>query len=55
MTEEEFRADLLATAASRSEVQSCGLREGFVSEVLERLREAGEVPEGEPCPETIVG
>lgn len=55
MTEEEFRADLLTTAASRSEVQSCGLREAFVTEVLDRLREAGEVPEGEPCPETITG
>jgi hypothetical protein len=55
MTEDEFRADLLTTAASRSEVQSCGLREAFVTEALERLREAGEVPEGEPCPETITG
>jgi hypothetical protein len=55
MTEEEFRADLLTTAASRSEIQSCGLREAFVTEVLERLRDAGEVPEGEPCPETITG
>ena len=50
MTIEEFRADLLTAAASRSETQSCGMREATVSEVLERLREAGEVPEGEPCP-----
>ena len=55
MTESEFRADLLTSAASRSEVQSCGLREAFVTEVLERLRDAGEVPEGEPCPESITG
>ena len=55
MTEPEFRADLLTSAASRSEVQSCGLREAFVTEVLERLRDAGEVPEGEPCPESITG
>jgi hypothetical protein len=55
MTEAEFRADLLTSTASRSEVQSCGLREAFVTEVLERLRDAGEVPEGEPCPETISG
>lgn len=55
MTEAEFRADLLTSAASRSEVQSCGIREAFVTEVLERLRDAGEVPEGEPCPEVITG
>jgi len=55
MTETEFRADLLTAAASRAEVQSCGLREALVTEVLERLRDAGEVPEGEPCPETITG
>ena len=55
MTEQEFRADLITAAASRCEVQACGRREGFVTEVLERLREAGEVPEGEPCAETITG
>lgn len=55
MTTEEYRAELLTTAASRAEVQACGLREAFVTEVLERLREAGEVPEGEPCPETLAG
>lgn len=55
MTEAEFRADLLTSAASRAEVQSCGIREAFVTEVLERLRDAGEVPEGEPCPETLTG
>lgn len=38
MTEEEFRADLLATAASRAEVQACGSREAFVIETLEQLQ-----------------
>lgn len=37
MTEEEFRADLLAAAASRAETHANGLREAFVDEVLERL------------------
>jgi len=55
MTEEEFRADLLASAASRSEVEACGSREGFVAEVIERLNEAGEVPDAEPCPEMLTG
>jgi hypothetical protein len=55
MTDEEFRADLLASAASRAEVQSCAFREAFVSEVLERLAEAGETPDAEPCPETLTG
>src|SRR5262245_59040996 len=55
MTEEEFRADLLAAAASQAETHVTGLREGFVSEVLERLREAGEAPEAEICAEKIEG
>jgi hypothetical protein len=55
MTSDEYRNELLTTAASRAEVQACGMREAFVTEVLERLREAGEVPEGEPCPETMTG
>lgn len=55
MTEEEFRADLLAAAASRAEVQACGLRETFVTESLERLRDAGEVPDSEACAEMIIG
>jgi hypothetical protein len=55
MTEEEFRADLLASAASRAEVQSCRSREAFATEVLERLSEAGEVPDSEPCPEILTG
>jgi hypothetical protein len=55
MTEEEFRADLLAATASRAEVQACGTREAFVAEALERLRDAGEVPDTEPCAEVLTG
>jgi hypothetical protein len=55
VTEEEFRADLLAAAASRGETHATGLREAFVGEVLERLREAGELPDAEPCSETLTG
>src|SRR5262249_38661059 len=47
--------DLVAAAASRAETHVTGLREGFVSEVLERLREAGEVPEAEICAEKLEG
>jgi AIPR protein len=55
VTEEEFRADLLACAASRAETESSGAREAFVAEFLDRLREAQEVPDTEPCPEALVG
>jgi len=55
VTEEEYRADLLSAAASRAEVQACGEREAFVTETLERLRDAGEVPDSEPCGETLTG
>jgi hypothetical protein len=55
MTEEEFRLDLLAGAASRAETRSTGLREAFVEELLERLREAGELPDAEICSEILVG
>jgi hypothetical protein len=55
VTEDEFRADLLAAAASRAETHETGLREAFVSELLERLQEAGEVPEAESCPEKLEG
>lgn len=55
MTEEEFRADLLAAAASRAETHSTGSREAFVEEVLERLREAGELPDTEACSEQVTG
>jgi hypothetical protein len=55
VTEEEFRADLLACAASRAETESSGAREAFVTEFLDRLREAQEVPDAETCPETLTG
>jgi hypothetical protein len=55
VTEAEFRADLLASVASRSEVEACGSREAFVTEVLERLRDAGEIPDAEPCAEMFTG
>ena len=55
MTEDEFRSDLLSVAASRAEVMACGRREGFVAEVLERLAEAGEIPDAEPCAELLTG
>jgi len=55
VTEDEFRADLLAAAASRAETHATGLREAFVFEVLERLREAGESPEAEICAEKVEG
>ena len=55
MTDEDFRADLIAGAASRAETQSCGMREAFVAESLERLRDAGEIPDAEPCSETLTG
>ena len=55
MTEEEFRADLLACAASRAETEASGAREAFVAEFLDRLREAQEVPDTEPCPEALIG
>ncbi len=51
----EFRADLMASIASRAEGLDQGWREAFVSEILERLREAGEIPEAEPCIEQIAG
>jgi len=55
MTEEEFRADLLAAVASRAEVEACGSREAFTLEMLERLSESGEVPDAECCTETLTG
>lgn len=55
MTDEEFRADLLAAAAARAEAHETGLREAFTSEVLERLRDAGEVPDAESCAEVLTG
>ena len=55
MTDEEFRESLLASVAARAESQSCGSREAFVAEWLERLRESGEAPDAEPCAETLEG
>jgi AIPR protein len=55
VTDEEFRADLLATSASRAEAHSKGLREAFADEVLDRLRDAGELPDAEACPEVLTG
>ena len=55
MTDEEFRADLLAASAARAEAHETGLRDGFTSEVLERLRDAGEVPDAESCAESLAG
>lgn len=55
MTDEEFRADLLAASAARAEAHETSLRDGFAAEVLERLRDAGEVPDAESCAETLTG
>ncbi|MCW3476751.1 AIPR family protein [Limobrevibacterium gyesilva] len=55
MTDEEFRADLMAAVASRAEVHGTGHREAFVDEMLDRLREAGELPDAETCAETLTG
>lgn len=55
MTDDDFRIDLLASAASRADTRSMALREGFVDEVCERLREASELPDVEPCAERLDG
>lgn len=55
MNDEEYRDELLASAASRAEGAACGLREAFVLEVVERLRDAGEIPDAESCPESHMG
>jgi len=55
MTEEEYRAELIAEANATAETIGCTLREAFVAEVVERLREAEEVPDVEHCPETVTG
>lgn len=55
MTDEEFRLDLLAAAASRAEARSMGAREAFVSEVAERLRDVSELPDLDLCPESMTG
>lgn len=55
MTDEEFRLELLACAASRAESHSLGMREALVSEIAERLWEANELPELELCTESLAG
>lgn len=55
MTDEEFRADLLAAVASRAEVEACGTREAFSLEMLDRLCASGEVPDAESCVEALSG
>lgn len=55
MTEEEFRADLLAHVASRAEGEGCGFREAFALEMLDRLAASGEIPDAEPCVEALTG
>lgn len=55
MTEEEFRLDLLASAASRAEASSMGMREAFVVEVADRVRETGGLPDVESCEEALDG
>lgn len=55
MNLEDFRADLIASAASRADALGTGWREALVLEMLDRLREAGEVPEAEPCVEQLTG
>lgn len=55
MTEEEYRAELIAEANATAETVGCTLREAFVAEMTERLREAEEIPDVEHCPETVVG
>ena len=55
MTDDEFRADLLAASAARAEAHQASLRDSLTSEVLERLRDAGEVPDAEPCSEALAG
>lgn len=51
----EFHADLIASASSRAHSLSTGWHEAFVIEMLERLREAGEVPDAEVCSEQLTG
>lgn len=55
MTPEEFRTELLASAHSRAEANGMGTREAFVAEMADRLRDSGEMPDIEGCPESLVG
>lgn len=54
-TDEEFRLELLACAASRADAHSMGGREAFVAEMAERLREAGDLPDLEHIIESVTG
>ncbi|NBC33546.1 MAG: hypothetical protein GVY13_12805 [Alphaproteobacteria bacterium] len=51
----EFHADLIASASAKAQSVSIGWHEAFVMEMLERLWEAGEVPEAEVCAEQLTG
>lgn len=55
MTDDEFRQELLASSASRADTRAMGAREAFVAEIAERLREASELPDIEPCAERLEG
>lgn len=55
MTNEDFRAELLASVHSRAETLLMGTREAFAAELGERLRDAGELPDLEPCQESLTG
>lgn len=55
MTEDEFRADLLASSVARAEAHGTSLRDGFTAEFIERLRDAGEIPDAEHCAEVLSG
>ena len=55
MTLEEFRAELLASAQSRAEAHALSIRRAFVSELSERLRDSGEMPDVEECEEKHTG
>ncbi|WP_143596136.1 hypothetical protein [Tistlia consotensis] len=51
----EFHGDLINSVATRADALALGWREAFVLELLERLREAGEIPEAEICLEQLDG
>lgn len=51
----DYHADLLASVASRSEAAGLSWREGFVAEMLDRLRDGSEVPDAEVCIEQLNG
>ena len=55
MNAEEFRMELLASVHSRAEAHGIGTREAFVAELTDRLRDSGEMPDIEGCPESLTG